>query len=176
MSLAVTLPQELPPGRPASPVLLSPGEDGVLRARVYLQGGEVFAAAEPTAVTTVLGSCVAVCLFAPGTGIGGVNHYLLPTGPDGRTGRFGVTAMRLLLERVQALGARKLDLRAKVFGGAGMLGHRPGGRTLGEQNAELAVQTLAAEGIPILGGDVGGARGRKLVFHADTGEAWVLTL
>jgi chemotaxis protein CheD len=155
---------------------VGPGEDGVPRARVYLQGGEVFATAEPTAVTTVLGSCVAVCLFAPGTGIGGVNHYLLPTSRDDRTGRFGVTAMRLLLERVQALGARRPELRAKVFGGGGTLGRRPGVRTLGEQNAELAVQTLAAEGIPILGGDVGGPRGRKLVFHVDTGDAWVLTL
>jgi len=151
-------------------------EDGTSRAQRYLRGGEVFATAEPTAVTTVLGSCVAVCLFAPDAGIGGVNHYLLPTGPDLHTGRFGVAAMRLLLERVQELGARKPELRAKVFGGAGTLGQGSGGRTLGEQNAELAVQALAAEGIPVLGGDVGGGRGRKLVFHTDTGDAWVLIL
>lgn len=151
-------------------------DDGRVRARVYLQGGEVVAMAEPAEVTTVLGSCVAVCLFSPAARVGGMNHFLLPAGPDG-SARFGVGAMRLLLERVLAQGAQKHDLRAKVFGGGGTMGKRLGQRlTLGEQNAELAVRALAEENIPILGGDVGGERGRKLVFHTDTGDVWVLTL
>lgn len=153
-----------------------PGGDGIPRARVYLLGGEIAAAAAPTEVTTVLGSCVAVCLFSAATRVGGLNHFLLPRGPDDGTGRVGEPAMRLLLERVLALGARRQDLRAKVFGGASTLGAHATGRTLGDQNAELAVRTLAAEGIPVLGGEVGGTRGRKLVFHTDTGDAWLLVL
>lgn len=168
-------PRELLPGAAGNPGPFDPGEDGRARLRVYLQGGEVHAASDPTAVTTVLGSCVAVCLFSPSTGVGGVNHFLLPTGA-GDSARFGEGAMRLLLARVLALGARPGDLRAKVFGGSGTMGRRADGRTLGEQNAALAVRLLAEERIPLLGGDVGGERGRKLVFHTDTGDAFVLTL
>lgn len=153
----------------------SPGDDGRPRLRVYLQGGEVHATTEPTLVTTILGSCISVCLYSPATGVGGANHFLLPSGPDG-SARFGEGAMRLLLQRTLALGARRGDLRAKVFGGSGTLGRRADGRTLGEQNAVLAVRVLAQEGIPLLGGDVGGERGRKLVFHTDTGDAFVLVL
>jgi chemotaxis protein CheD len=168
-------PRELLPGAAGTTGPFGPGDDGRPRRRVYLQGGEVHAAREPSAVTTVLGSCIAVCLYSPATGVGGVNHFLLPGGPDG-SARFGEGAMRLLLERVLAVGARPGDLRAKVFGGSGTMGRHADGRTLGEQNAALAVRRLADEGIPLLGGDVGGTRGRKLVFHTDTGDAFVLTL
>lgn len=155
-----------------------PGDDGVRRPTVFLQGGEVFASAEPTSVVTVLGSCVAVCLFDPCARVGGVNHYLLPfAGSGDRSARFGCVAMALLLERVLGLGARRADLRAKVFGGAGTLARRHGtGNALGLKNVELAVRALQDEGIPILGGEVGGERGRKLVFHVDDGAAWVRTL
>jgi chemotaxis protein CheD len=153
------------------------GTRDVTRARVFVQGGEVFAAAEPTEVVTVLGSCVAVCLFDPGTRTGGVNHFLLSSGPEPGSARFGPGAMQLLLERRRALGARHHALRAKVFGGAAVLGTDPRtGHGIGEQNVELAYRLLAGEGIAVRNADVGGTHGRKLVFHTDTGDAWVATL
>ncbi len=155
-----------------------PGGDGVARRQVYLQAGQVFASAEPASVVTILGSCVAVCLFDPAAGVGGMNHYLLPLAVEReRSARFGNVALARLLDEVLERGARRGNLRAKVFGGAGVLdGFQRSGRSLGHDNVDLALRTMEAEGIPVVDGDVGGRRGRKLVFHVDDGSAWVRTL
>lgn len=150
------------------------GPDGA--AAIYLQPGELHAAAAPTVITTILGSCVAVCLFDPERGVGGMNHYLLaqPVRRE-RSTRFGSVAIEALLARLEELGAPARGLRAKVFGGAAVLGARPG-RTLGDENVALAVATLEARAVPIVAGDVGGTRGRKLVFHTHGGAAFVREL
>lgn len=143
------------------------------RRAVYLHAGRVHVAAEPTAVTTILGSCVAACLFDRVAGVGGVNHYLLPI-PTRRdsSAEFGEHAMRELLERTLAAGARRDALEAKVFGGACVV-RALRGRDLGAENAELALRFLEGERIPVTHRDVGGDRGRKLVFLTDDGSAWV---
>jgi chemotaxis protein CheD len=153
-----------------------PGADAILRRSFYLQPGGVHSSAEPTEVVTLLGSCVSVCLFDPAARVGGVNHFLLPQGPsaDGSP-RYGTNAMALLLEEVLALGASASALRAKVFGGASTL--RPAfGRSIAEKNVELALHVLEEARIPVLERDVGGDRGRKLVFHTDVGAAWMRRL
>jgi chemotaxis protein CheD len=143
------------------------------RAAVYLVPGQLHAASEPTAITTVLGSCVAVCLHDPVRSVGGMNHYLLPgPAPQEPSTRFGDSAIESLLDAVLRLGAHQPRLRAKVFGGAGLLPGTPGG-SLGDENARLAFRLLGNLGIPVLDGDLGGFRGRRLVFHTDTGDAWV---
>lgn len=162
------------PGSPAGGSSPHPAAGtGVVRAAVYLQPGELHAAAQPTAITTILGSCVAVCLFDPRLGVGGMNHYLLadPVRRE-RSNRFGSVAIEALFEALERLGASPRGLRAKVFGGAAVLGARPG-RTLGDENVALAVSALEARSVPIVAGDVGGARGRKVVFHTDGGDAFV---
>jgi chemotaxis protein CheD len=147
--------------------------------RVYLQPGQLYASAQPSAVTTVLGSCVAICLWDPLTSVGGMNHYLLPffAGAGHGSPRFGNAAMAQLLDRLQALGAARGRLQAKVFGGACVLeafqareGH------LGEKNAGVAFKLLGDLGIPVVSRDVGGRSGRKLIFHTDLGSAWVAKL
>ena len=147
--------------------------------KVYLQPGQLYAAAQPSAVTTVLGSCVAICLWDPLTSVGGMNHYLLPffAGAGNGSPRFGNVAMAQLLDRLQALGASRSRLQAKVFGGACVLeafqareGH------LGEKNAGVAFKLLDELGIPVVSRDVGGRSGRKLIFHTDLGNAWVAKL
>jgi chemotaxis protein CheD len=141
---------------------------------VYLQSGQVIAAATPTAVTTVLGSCVAVCLHDPVARAGGVNHFLLPHHVEReRSARFGNVAIPELVAAVVRAGAARERLVAKVFGGASVLGATSSGRRLGEENALLALETLERLGIPLLDMDVGGARGRKLVYFTDEGVAWV---
>jgi len=168
-----TRPQATEP--PAASV---PGDDGVARRQVYLQAGQVFASAEPASVVTILGSCVAVFLFDSVARMGGMNHYLLPLAVEReRSARFGNVALALLLDEVLDRGARKGNLRAKVFGGAGVLDdfQRNGGH-LGQDNVEIALRTLEAEGIPVMDSDVGGRRGRKVVFRVDNGSAWVRTL
>lgn len=163
----------------ATVLALSPPKQDGGRRRVYLHPGQLHAAAEPTEVTTVLGSCVAVCLWDPEARIGGVNHYTLPLPPGGdrRSPRFAEGAIEVLLEQVLSLGGVKRHLRAKVCGGGGSLGGgRMSGRSLGLENVEVARERLTALGIPILAEDVGGARGRKLIFQTDTGIAWVKRL
>lgn len=167
----------MPPGDPARPLAGAPQPHG--RTSIYLQPGQVHSAGEPTAITTVLGSCVSVCLYDPQARVGGMNHFLLPTPVSReRSARFGNVAMEELVEAVTRLGAGRTSLRAKVFGGAAVLGTtRPAGRRhLGEENARLALGALLDLGIPVVDGDVGGNRGRKVVFHTDDGSAWMRTL
>lgn len=157
----------------------SPHEQGRDLIRVYLQPGQLYAAAQPSAVTTVLGSCVAVCLWDPIESVGGMNHYLLPFFAEAGQGspRFGNVAMAQLVDRLAALGAVRARLQAKVFGGACVLeafqarqGH------LGEKNAAVAFKLLEELAIPVVSRDVGGQSGRKLIFHTDQGTAWVAKL
>lgn len=144
---------------------------------MYLHAGELVATAQATAVTTVLGSCIAVCLHDPAARIGGVNHFLLPHHVEReRSPRFGNVAIPRLVEEMVRAGASLGSLVAKVFGGASVLGAGRHARNLGEENAVLALRLLVDAHIPVLDHDVGGARGRKLVFLTDEGTAWVRRL
>jgi chemotaxis protein CheD len=153
------------------------GAPGGARAQAYLHAGQLAVASSPTAITTILGSCVAVCLWDPVAGVGGVNHYLLPHHVEReRSARFGSFAVPALVDAVVRAGARRGALQAKVFGGASVIVAFRGTRNLGEENAVLAFRLLEEAGIPVLERDVGGTRGRKLVFHSDDGAAWVRPL
>lgn len=145
---------------------------------VYLYPGELFATSAPSVISTVLGSCVCVCLTDSVTKSGGANHFLLPhwTRGDGSSCRFGRTAMDALVARMLALGCKKGTLAARVFGGASLFEGSRDRISIGQQNVEVATHFLEDEGIPILVREVGGARGRKLVFHTETGDVFVRTL
>jgi chemotaxis protein CheD len=149
---------------------------------VFLHAGQIFTSAEPKTVATILGSCVSVCLWDSRRLVGGINHFLLPHGEGGRSGsgRFGETAMMRLIAGMGALGSRKRDLKAKVFGGSCVLrdAQHPGSKVLhvGERNVELAMAMLREEGIPVIAVDVGGPNGRKVIFDTGDGTAWVRRL
>jgi chemotaxis protein CheD len=150
-----------------------------IRSTTYLHPGRLFVSPDPVAVTTILGSCVAVCLFDPVARVGGVSHHVLHHGPEDATDslRFGSVAVPELIEQVLGIGAKREKLRAKLFGGARVLG--PGKKTglhLGAKNVEVARQLLSAFVIPVVAEDVGGQRGRKLIFHTEGGRAWVRTV
>lgn len=163
------------PDRAAPAAGESPGGGG--RAQVYLHAGQIAVATEPTAIVTVLGSCVAVCLHDPVARVGGMNHFLLPLHVEReQSARFGTVAVPQLVEAVVRAGARRASLVAKVFGGASVIGAFRGARNLGDENVQLALRLLEEARIPVLDRDVGGARGRKLIFHVDDGAAWVRQL
>lgn len=146
---------------------------------VYLHPGQLFVTTEPAAVTTILGSCVAVCLWEPALGIGGINHYLLPMGSRAAsTGtRYGNIAIEQLLERLERAGTCRASLQAKVFGGACVLDAMRGKEDhLGAKNVEIARLALADARIPVMASDVGGGRGRKLIFYPHDGNAKVKLL
>jgi len=140
--------------------------------------GGLFATTERTICTTILGSCVSVCLWAPELGIGGINHFLLPDGTSvGRAAlRIGGPATERLVAELEALGAPPSTLLAKVVGGAHLAQHGEDRFRLGERNARVAVETLERIGIVVVAKDIGGSHGRKLRFRTSDGEAGVKTL
>lgn len=142
--------------------------------QVYLAPGLMFASAEAVRVTTILGSCVAVCLWDGVARVGGINHFLLPDGAP-PSPRFGASAVPLLVTSVIEQGARRADLRARVIGGACVIDAFRAA-ALGAKNVEMARGRLSAEQIPIMAEDVGGDVGRKLVFDVQTGETLVWPL
>lgn len=157
-----------------APFLLKSGRTGF-----YLHPGRVFASSEPHQVTTVLGSCVAVCIWDPRRAIGGVTHYQLPSWAGGSQSstKFGNVAVTQLIDRLLQSGGIARNLRAKVFGGACVLeAFRNAESHLGAMNVQMAETLLADAGIPIVARDVGGHKGRKLVFQTDDGAAWVKSL
>ncbi len=153
----------------------APGDGG--RSQVYLHAGDLVVASSPTAIVAILGSCVAVCLWDREIGVGGMNHYLLPFHVEReKSARFGSVAIPRLVEEVVTAGADPRRLQAKVFGGASVIGAFSKGRKLGDENANLALESLHALGIPVIEQDLGGTKGRKLVFHSDDGAAWIRVL
>ena len=126
-------------------------------------------------LTTVLGSCVATCLYDPRRGVGGMNHFLLPEGGGARRDptRYGLHAMELLINGLLKEGASRPNLVAKVFGGARM---RDGLGDIGAANAAFARRFLAEEGIPCITTSVGGERARRVRFWPATGRAQQMLL
>ena len=170
MTTLTSVPNDFSPG------VEMPNEPGKQRRALYLHPGRMFVATEACSITTILGSCVAVCLWDPALQIGGINHYLLPYGGanSAASTRFGNVAIESLIEEMTKQGSPKTNLQAKVFGGACMLEpFQTGGNDLGGKNAEVALLMLARFGIPVIAEDTGGQRGRKLIFNTDDGAAWV---
>lgn len=150
------------------------------RTSAYLHAGQIVVSAEPCTITTIVGSCVAVFLFDPVLRAGGGNHYVLPmTGrSDGPAARYGDAAIAELLRRVAALGCRQEDLQAKVIGGASIIqaSEHIGAESLGMKNVKLARQILGEHRICILAEDIGGTRGRRVLFRTDSGDVFVRKL
>ncbi len=141
---------------------------------VHVMQGD-FAISDETGVflTTVLGSCVAVCLWEPTRKIGGLNHFLLPggTGSGQDSLRYGAYAMELLINALLRKGADKSLLQAKVFGGARMTG---GLRDIGGDNATFAQNFLSDEGIAVVASDLRGRNARRVRFWPTSGRAKLL--
>jgi chemotaxis protein CheD len=137
----------------------------------YLLPGSLFAHRESHVVTTVLGSCVSVCLWDPVRKIGGINHYMLPfwNGEGLASPKYGNIAIAKLIERMLDLGCDKRSLKAKVFGGSAMFRVTSALMNIGERNIILAQDSLSDENIPIIASDLGGKTGRKLIYDTGTG-------
>jgi chemotaxis protein CheD len=146
--------------------------DRGLGRAVKVLPGEFFVSDEDIAIQTVLGSCVAACLWDPGRRVGGMNHFMLPEGgsDDAASGRYGVFAMELLINELLKRGATRGTLKAKVFGGGAVM---RGFTTMnvGERNARFVEKFLATEKIPIVSRDLLDVYPRKVVFYPTTGKA-----
>lgn len=150
---------------------IRPGE----MSRYEIIAGEYSASREPAEISTVLGSCVAACLFDPVSGVGGMTHFLLPSHALDSTvsARYGVHAMELLINEIMKLGGDRRRLQAKVFGGANVLGSRNSLLDVGKQNSEFVRRFLATENIPIVAERLGGTNALRVHFMTGTGRAMV---
>jgi chemotaxis protein CheD len=138
-------------------------------SRHFLLPSTLFASADEYVIDTILGSCVAVCLFDQRLKIGGINHYMLPlwNGDGLSTPKYGNVANEVLFERMLALGSQQKDLIAKVFGGANQMG---AAINVGERNVVIAIEQMQRYKIPVKAESLGGQIGRKIRFNNRTGE------
>lgn len=138
--------------------------------------GEYFVSTDEMVIMTVLGSCIAACIWDSRVRVGGMNHFMLPDGEgqDGY-GRYGSYAMELLLNEMFKLGAKRETMQAKVFGGGAVMA---GFTTMnvGERNTQFVIDYLATEHIPIVSKDVLDIHPRKVCFFPHTGKAMVKRL
>lgn len=142
--------------------------------RITIMQGETRVSDEPDVVlTTVLGSCIAACLFDPVAKVGGINHFLLAESGGGETDlssmqRYGVYAMEVLINAMLSMGAVRSRLKARIYGGASL---RDGFRDIGAANALFARRFLRDERVALVGEDVGGFDARRVEFRPTLGLA-----
>jgi chemotaxis protein CheD len=143
--------------------------------------GEFYATGRNMVLVTVLGSCVCACIRDRISGIGGMNHFMLPdsgqdrNNPLGESARYGTYAMEILINQLLKMGAKRSNLEAKVFGGASVLrGFTV--NNVGERNAEFVMQFLKTEKIPVLAQDMLDVNPRKVYYFPTTGLVRVKNL
>lgn len=143
---------------------------------MHVVQGEYRVISDPRVVlTTILGSCVATCIWDEVAGVGGMNHFLLPGNEAGSSDhvKYGVNAMELLINGLLKQGAARARLRAKLFGGAHVVQSLG---DIGAKNAAFATQFLGLERIPCVGQSLGGYRARRVRFWPTSGRASQLLL
>ena len=158
--------------------------EGNMLPFLFLKPGEILVSHEPMIVTTLLGSCVAVTMFSPKLRMGGICHALLPTRRSdlaikghSEAGKYVDWAIRLMLEGFLACGLQKYEIEAKLFGGSDMFETSEGrSASVGRQNMEKALTVLEDESVRLITKDLGGPRGRKIIFHTHTGEVFLKRL
>jgi len=143
----------------------SPSRITVMQGQVYVGTGA------PEVLTTVLGSCIACCLYDPVARVGGMNHFLLaePSPGSGTVAdqNYGIFLMELLINQMMTRGGVKSRMKAHIYGGGNM---HTGMARIGDANARFALSFLADEGIPVLRQDVGGEMARRVDFDPVLGR------
>lgn len=144
--------------------------------RITINIGGLRASRQPLLLDTVLGSCIAACLYDPVAGIGGMNHFMLPVGADPgnpTSTRYGVNAMELLISNLMKLGADRRRFQAKIFGGGHVLKIRESLDGVPQRNIDFVRRFLEVEQIPVIREDLGGYQPRRILFQTHTGKAFL---
>lgn len=149
------------------------GKDFERIARNINPGGWAIESERP--ISTLLGSCVAVCLYDPKLRIGGMNHFLLPSRTSADNSDIDIIlngdySMEVLVNGLLNKGAHKSRLIAKAFGGGTIISSI--NMDIGGRNSAFANEWLAREGIPLVASDFNGPWSRKVVFVPQTGDAF----
>ena len=134
---------------------------------------------DPAEIATLLGSCVAACIWDQKRHIGGMNHFMLPDAPPEGTVndasfplRYGLHAMERLINDLLMMGAKRETLLAKVFGGGNITG-ASGKVNVGRRNSEFVLDFLRKDKIRVGAIDLGGMHSRRIRFYTDTGKVRV---
>lgn len=149
----------------------------IKKREVRIHIGDFYASTEDIVISTILGSCVAVCLYDGHSKIAGMNHIILPGKTDSSVfntqTRYSVNAMEILINAMMKKGADRKRLSAKIFGGASVLNSIDGDHAVGSQISGFVMGFLEYEGISVLAKDLGGDRPRKVFFFAKSGRVSV---
>jgi len=147
---------------------------------IIVQPGEMYSSNTQLIIQTLLGSCVSACLYDRQNRVAGMNHFLLsaPRYPRFQSlilsdaGRYGVNAMELLINEMMGKGARRSQIRAKVFGAGSVLDIADAEDffKIAEINQRFIMEFLETERIPLDAADLGGTRGRVIHFDTHTME------
>lgn len=154
------------------------------RKRVTIYPGEFYASTREITISTLLGSCVAACLYDPVNRVIGMNHFLLSGELYSNdqemwvipSGRYGVHAMELLINKMLKLGASRKHIQAKAFGGATLKGFGnslTNKQSIGRTNALFIRQFLNMESIPLIAEAMGGSQGRTIYFVSSDYSVYV---
>jgi chemotaxis protein CheD len=153
--------------------LVQAARQGTAEVRIHVGG--IYVSRTPVWITTLLGSCISVCLFDPSTRIGGMNHFLLPgelNAPELST-KYGINAMEILINEMMKLGATRFRLLAKVFGGANIFRTNHNLMMVGERNVKFIREFLGTENIPVISERLGGDEGLIVHYLANSFEVFV---
>ncbi len=148
--------------------------NSLVQGNYILEPGFIFVAIRPTVISTVLGSCVSVCLYDREHKIGGMNHFQLPYIRERHkaTACYGNVATSALIRMMIDDGSNLENLEAQIFGGAYNPKISPD--DVGSENIMVARKILEKKRVRVVSEDVGGERGRKVVFDTNTNEIAVL--
>ncbi len=137
----------------------------------FLEPGHIYFSKRAAVVRTVVGSCVAVCIWDTLLKYGGMNHFLKPSTKDASkaTPRYGNVATAALVKMMDEAGCDRRNLVAQILGGA-----CPKNSKEAFENIKVARGILNKKGITILSEDTGGSIGRKVAFDTDTGQVAIL--
>lgn len=138
----------------------------------FLYPAGLFVSRSGQLISTVLGSCVAVCLWDRILKYGGMNHFMLPlwNGKGLASPKYGNIAIEKLYEKMIKMGCNKYNLKAKVFGGGDVISSDNNVFQIGKRNIIIAEEVLEELKIPVISSSTGGEKGRKILFNTATGE------
>lgn len=143
---------------------------------VYLKPGELFLSRDPAIVSTVLGSCVSITVFALSARLGAMCHVLLPSGPIDDGFRYVDSTLNYMVEKIHGMGIKAASCEIKLFGGGEVLPPLAVDKsklTIGRQNIEATHRILDSLQLVPKATDLGGVHGRKVVFNAYTGDVFL---
>ena len=141
----------------------------------FIHQGDLYIGVKPTEINTILGSCIAVCIYDTLNCIGGMNHYLVPLWNENglQSPKYGNISIHRLIESMLNVGCNVRNLEAKVFGGANVIDVTSEDMMIGRKNILIAKEILKEYRIPIVAEDTGGERGRRIMMRSDTGKIFM---